>query len=238
MNIDEIMNIDELKKLVKKEMESKSVLLEKPELLKESSLSRLYQHMNEHDTAILTAYRNDPTDMSACVEGAEAPKEGESNQIRNRNLKATLLAMKYGVTKVDGSYIENFNMPTAKEVSEDSLFCVNLHDDSNFVETIQKLGEKYCQDSVLIIPMGAKGAFLLGTNNTEFPGYGESVDVGDAKFGEEAEFMSRVGGRPISMGEEKLLEVYGDLSRNQRMAVEAIARSFLKENKRKIKKQK
>jgi hypothetical protein len=162
----------------------------------------------------------------------EFKQEGESNQARNRDLKATLLAMAYGVTKVDGSYIENFETPEAKEVSEESLFAVNLQDDPGFVETIQKLGEKYCQDSVLIIPQGGKGAYLYGTNNTEFPGYGQQMNVGDAKFGEEAEFMSKVNGRPVTMGEGQVLEVYEDLSRNQRMAVKAIAKSFLEENKK------
>jgi len=209
--------------------EKKSVLLDKPKLLKESSLSRLYKHMIEHDTAILTAYRDDPTDISQCVKGADLPKKGETNQIRNRNLKATLLAMGYGVTKVDGSYIEDFNTPAAKEVSENSLFCANIKDDPEFVKTVQKLGEKYCQDSVLIIPKGTKNAYLYGTNNAEFPGYKQSIDVGDAKFGEEAEFMTKIGGRSVTMAEEQLLEVYKDLSRNQRMAVKAIAKSFLEE---------
>jgi len=231
------MKLEDLKVMIKEAMEEKSVLLEKPGLLKESGLSRLYKHMTEHETAILTAYRNDPGDLSMCTEGLEKiqlefQQEAESNQVRNRDLKATLLAMKYGVTKVDGSYVEDFNTPAAKEVSENSLFTVNLQDNPGFVEDIQKLGEKYCQDSVLIIPQGAKGAYLYGTNNTEFPGYGQSVSVGDAKFGEEAEFMTKVGGRPVTMGEEQLLEVYEDLSKNQRMAVKAIAKSFLEENKK------
>lgn len=224
--------------MIKEALEDrKSILLEKPSLLKESGLSRLYKHMTEHETAILTAYRNDPADLSMCTAGLEKiqlefKQEGESNQARNRDLKATLLAMAYGVTKVDGSYIENFETPEAKEVSEESLFAVNLQDDPGFVETIQKLGEKYCQDSVLIIPQGGKGAYLYGTNNTEFPGYGQQMNVGDAKFGEEAEFMSKVDGRPVTMGEGQVLEVYEDLSRNQRMAVKAIAKSFLEENKK------
>lgn len=196
--------------------------------LNESGLSRLYQHMTEHDCAVLTAFRNDANDMTQCTQNADVPEEGENNKTRNRDLKATLLGMKIGVTKVDGSYIEDFDTPQAVEVSEDSLFCVNLKDDPNFFQTIQRLGEKYCQDSILCIPQGGKGAYLMGTNDAEFPGLGQKVSVGDAKFGGEAEFMSRVGNRPVTFAEG--LETYKDLSRNQRMAVMAITKKFLSES--------
>ena len=202
--------------------------------LNESSLSRLYQHMEAHDCAILTAFRDDVSDMSQCTQNSDVPEEGEDNRTRNRDLKATLLGMKIGVTKVDGSYIENFDTPQAVEVSEDSLFCVNLKDDQNFFQTVQRLGEKYCQDSILCIPKGGKGAYLMGTNNAEFPGLGQQVPVGDAKFGGEAEFMSRVGNRPMTFAEGQddeavVLETYQDLPRNQRMAVMAITKKFLSE---------
>jgi len=196
--------------------------------LNESGLSRLHHHMQEHDCAILTAFRNDAADMSQCAQGAEEPSEGENNKTRNRDLKATLLGMKIGVTKVDGSYIEDFETPQAIEVSEDSLFCVNLKDDSSFFETIARLGQKYCQDSVLCIPKGGKGAFLLGTNNADFPGFGEKMSVGDTKFGSEAEFMTKVRNRPFTFNEG--LETYKDLSKNQRMAVMAVTKKFLAES--------
>jgi hypothetical protein len=203
-------------------------------ILSESGLNRLHQHMSEHDCAIFTAYRGDANDMTRCADDAEAPQDGENNKTRNRDLKAHLLAIKVGVTKVDGSYIENFDTPDAIEVSEASLFCVNLKDESNFADTIVKLGEKYCQDSVLIIPMGGKGAYLVGTNQAEFPGLGETVKVGDAELGGEAEFMTKIRNKPFTFKEDQEfeLEIYEDLSRNQRMAVKAIARTFLAEYKK------
>lgn len=200
-------------------------------LLKEGGLSRLRNHIEEHDCAIITAYRGDANDMSQCAQGAEEPSEGENNQTRNRDLKATLLGMGVGVTKVDGSYVEDFETPLAKEVKESSFFCVNLKDEADFFELIQELGEKYCQDSVLCIPRGGEGAFLLGTNNAEFPGYGKKMEVGKLKYGEEAEFMTRTRGRPMTFAESKnsdiKLETYRDLPRNQRMVVKAITKKFL-----------
>ena len=91
------------------------------------------------------------------------------------------------------------------EVKEDSFFVVNLNDGSDFTEAITSLGTKYCQDSVLIIPQGGNGAYLYGTNNTDFPGIDSTIEVGDFFGGTEAEFMTRVRGRPIVFKEGNAL---------------------------------
>jgi hypothetical protein len=200
-------------------------------LLKESGLSRIHQHIEEHNCAILTAFRNDPKDMSKCAKGSidDTDQEGNTralNKRRNRDLKAILFGFDYGVTAVDGSYIENFEQPDQIEVKEDSLFVVNLNDDPDFVRNVQEMAEKFCQDSVIVIPHGGKGAYLYGTNNSEFPGYGEKVEVGNLKMGKEAEFMTRVNKRPFTFGEG--LETYKDLSRLEKMVVKSIKKQLLK----------
>ena len=148
------------------------------DFLNESSLSRIHQHTQEHDTAILTAYRAAPDDSEGCITdlpaaGQEEASPRKMNQKRNRELKAMLLRKGYGVTRVDGSYIENFSDPDPLklvEVSESSFFVVNLNDSPNFVSDMKDLGELFCQDSILIIPQGGAGAYLYGTNDTSFPG--------------------------------------------------------------------
>ena len=173
-------------------------------LITESSLSRVYGHIVEHDSAILTAFRNEYS--------------RKENYERNRELKAQLLSMGYGVTKVDGSYIENFETPQAIEVSEQSFFVSNRADDPAFFDSIESFGQRYEQDSVLIIPMGGKGAYLIGTREgNDFPPFGERITVGDLKMGREDEFMSKVKGRPIVFKEE--LDTYEKLSRNSKWAV-------------------
>ena len=172
-------------------------------LLKESGLSRVLQHIEAHDCAILTAFRNDPKDMSKCAKGSVDDNDQKDNtralnKRRNRDLKAMLLGFDYGVTAVDGSYIENFEQPDQIEVKEDSFFVVNLNDDPDFVRNVQEMAEKFCQDSVIIIPQGGKAAYLYGTNKSDFPGYGEKVELGDLKMGKEAEFMTRVNKRPFT----------------------------------------
>ncbi len=173
-------------------------------VLLESGLSRLYDHMMEHDSAILTAFRNEYSN--------------KQNYKRNRELKAQLLSMGYGVTKVDGSYIENFETPQAIEVSEQSFFVSNRTSAPDFLNSIKSLGESYEQDSVLIIPRGASDAYLVGTREgNDFPPFGEKISVGGLKMGREAEFMSKVKGRPIVFKEE--LETYDKLTRNQKWAI-------------------
>ena len=190
----------------------KKILNEWKKFLKESSLSRLYRHMQEHESAALSAFRNEFTK--------------QENLERNRELKAELLGRGYGITRILGSYIENFETPKAIEVAEESFFVSNRKEDPDFALEIAKLGEDFDQDSVLIVDKGAQDAYLLGTSpEGEFPQYGKKESVGALKMGDEAEFMSRVSGRPYTFNPKEMneeLEVFENLSRNAKMAVKSM----------------
>jgi hypothetical protein len=195
------------------------------QLLSESNLSRIHHHLMNHDCAIITAFRADPFDRTKCccddVEQSEEKQKKNilsTNKLNNRDLKAILLSNGCGVTAVDGSFIENYKTTMAVEVKEDSLFVVDLKD-SDFFNTIINLGKKYCQDVVLLLPKGCKGAYLYGTNNSQFPGLDAKVKVGDWKGGKEAEFMTKVGHRPF------VFETYESLSWKERMTVKAITKN-------------
>jgi hypothetical protein len=203
----------------------KLILEQWKRFLSESSLSRVHQHITEHDSAVISASRNDIFEREKCTDNAIVAEPDDTNMLRTRNLKATLLALGYGVTKMRGTYIEDFDSPEAVEVGEDSLFVVNLAAAKNFFADLVELGEKFCQDSVLLIPRGGQDAFLHGTNHSEFPGYDNKVVVGNLKLGEDAEFMTRTQGRPFTFTES--LETYKTLSRNERMAVKSIAKKIL-----------
>ena len=198
------------------------------EALTESSLSRVWTHMQDHQTAMITAFRDNPDDDEGCVMDPQ-PVEGEDaldkNKMRNRDLKATLLNFGYGVTAVEGTYIENYMKKNAVEVKEDSMFVVNLEDDPKFFANLEMLAQKFCQDSVLLVPQAGEGAYLKGTNNS-WPGLGADEPVGSFTAGKEAEFMTRVKGRPVVFKEE--LETYKSQSRLSRMAIAAIAKRVLK----------
>jgi hypothetical protein len=116
------------------------------------------------------------------------------------------LYLGYGVTKVKGTYVENFAQQNAIEVNEESFFVVNMKDDSDFISNMTKLGELFCQDSIMIIEKGGDNNYLIGTNNSEYPGYGNIEKLGEFKPDVEAEFMTRVGGRPFSFESFDLLQ--------------------------------
>ena len=193
-------------------IKAKAIIDELPADVRESNLSRLTHWMQAHDAAILTAFRGE---MRKCAHDCYTDKwpKGkeftlEENTQRNNELQAILFKAGFGVTDVDGSYIEGYNSDSPSEVRENSFFVVNLTDTPKFVKIIQVLGERYCQDSVLIIPK-AKGAFLLGTNLAAFPGHGNKVSLPTFKPGKEAEFMSRIHGRPFHFIES--LEIFKNI---------------------------
>ena len=176
-------------------------------LLQESGLSRVYGHIMEHDSSIISAFR-----------GEYSKKE---NYERSRILKAKMLDQRFGVTKVKGSYVENFETPEALEVVEQSMFVLNKNDDPDFDQNLVKLSKEYEQDAVLFIPQGGKGAYLYGTKEgNDYPPLDQTIEVGDLKMGEEDEFMTRIRSRPFTFKEE--LETYEKLSRNSKWALKKL----------------
>jgi hypothetical protein len=163
----------------------------------ESFLSRIRSHVEKYDISMMTAFRGI---SEKCViypfkdEGKEYSKA--DNLQRNKTLYASLLKLHYGVTKIDGSYIENFGTPEARESKENSFFIVNINNDQKFIDNIIKLGKYYCQDSVLIKPTNQE-AYLYGTNNSEFPGLNNKEVIGNFFGGIENQFLSRIRNRPF-----------------------------------------
>lgn len=220
--------------------DTKEILKEWRKFLTESSLARVHKHIMEHDCAAFSGFRDDLYNSEDCTEKSIIPEEGDTNIARNRQIKAMLLDRSYGITKIDGAWINEFGTPNAKEVKEKSLFCVNLNDDPSFNSVVVELSERYCQDAILLISKGGKDAYLLGTNNHEFPGYGNKVSQGALKMGREAEFMSKVKNRPFTFtvddDNEELteeLQTYESLGRTARMAVRGMAAEYRKKIKKK-----
>ena len=201
------------------------------EFLTESSISRTYEHILNHDTAFITAFRDNAKDTTKCMPDHSKTLE---NFERNRQLKAVLFNKGYGVTKVAGTYVEDFGTEAAKEVKEDSFFVVNLKDDPNFKDTMASLSEHFCQDSFLYVPLGGEDSFLIGTNRAEFPGYGNEEKMGSFHGGVESEFMTRVGKskRPIKF--EEGLETKAKMQNNTKFLISRLAKQVIKEMKEDI----
>lgn len=206
--------------------------------LVESNLNRVMSHIEAHNCAILSAFRNEYSK--------------KDNYQRSRVLRAQLIqGYGYQVTKVKGSFIEGFvskeqkekiaAMPLGEErdayekklaaeheVAEQSLFIVNASDSPNFNEVIKGLSEEFEQDSVMFIPQGGDDIYLYGTRkDNTFPPYHNSQIIGSVVLNKEGEFMTRVGGRPFVVESDQMMsrEVYG---RNQLMAMDALIRNSRK----------
>jgi hypothetical protein len=157
------------------------------EYITESSLSRIWRKIQEHDSGALTGYRDE--------------NSKQQNRNNNREIVAFLRSKNYSVTGIQGNYIENFKTDDAKEVGEPSFFVVDHHDTGNLHKDLIALGMKYDQDSVLIVPRGGKGAYLYGTSRRDnaFPSFKEKSLTGDGKFGRvTGKFLSRIKGREFA----------------------------------------
>jgi len=178
--------------------------------LQESSISRIHEHLAKHDCGFITAWRS----ARDCNQGT--PYTREEKGALNRKLYAILRTKGYGVTKVKGSYVEDYGSDTAKEVGEESFFVVDLQDSGNLKEDLVALGGAFEQDSILFSNRGGSDVTLVGTSDCEnaYPGKGEEVVQGSIA-GDFSQFFSRIGSRPFSFHEIAEPGVYARAARTQ-----------------------
>ena len=176
----------------------------------ESSVSRINDHLSKHDCGFITAWRF----AKDCNQGE--PFTRKDKQERNKRLYALLKSRGYGVTKVKGSFIEDFGSPTAREVGEESFFVVDLKDSGTLFDSLTSLGRAFEQDSVLFSEKGGDNVQLIGTSDCEnaYPGDGNVLDQGSIS-GKAGQFFSRIGSRPFSFTEIAEPGVYGRAARHQ-----------------------
>jgi len=158
--------------------------------ISESSLNRVRKAWTDYDTGTITSFR----DFEDCGEGAKISKKDK--KLRNYDLRAILLSMGYGVTKVKGSWFENGNI----EVSEESFFVVDIKNKGNLKKDLITLGGKYDQDSITYAKAG--DAFYAISTNTcprSWPGNGKigvETKLGSPIFGKSGiNGFSRVNNR-------------------------------------------
>lgn len=161
----------------------------------ESSLSRIWKQTQEHESGTISAFRS----ARDCNQGEEFSKS--ENKKNSKILKAKLLKAGFGVTKIDGTYIENFKSDNEIEVKEESYLVVNIKDKKNFKQKLIELGSEFEQDSITY--QNKDGVYyLISTNECEegYPGVGKigvEVKLGKPIFGKDGEFHSKVNGRPF-----------------------------------------
>ena len=159
------------------------------------------QHMMEHDTAMMTAFRGYILDPNRAEKILLTRKQ---NLKRNSQLKAHL-SKKYNITVVQGKYIEDYGTADAKEVGEVTFFVVDHNDTGDLQKDVTEAGIKWYQDSVLFVEKGATNGKLIGTNDA-WPGLGTIIPVGNPIFGKSGEFMTKMRGRPFVFKEAVITE--------------------------------
>lgn len=152
-------------------------------VLKEASMQRVRDMSAKHDTGYITAFRGDSV--------------RKKNVLLNKQLRAKLGSYQMGITTVQGSYIEDYGTPNAREVGESTYFVVDLNDRGDLKKLLMKLGHEYEQDSILFVYKGGKKSELIGTMPDVWPGMGKIKKHKNAVFGKSGEYMTRIHGRPF-----------------------------------------
>lgn len=153
-----------------------------PYKIKESSLSRLLSKMQEHDCAIITAFKSNYS--------------YKQNKARNKVLLAELIYNnRYRVTSVMGASLEG-----TKEVQEDSYFIEDYQNTNNLEKDCFESAEKWQQYSVIFIPKEAIQAKLYGTSKESdaYIPYEKFQLKPILTIGTVSEFMTKIKGRPFS----------------------------------------
>lgn len=160
--------------------------------VEESSLNRIKDAIDNYTCGTISSYR-----------GNRNKKENIKN---NKEILAVLKVKGFSITRIEGSFIENIGTEKEKKVKEQSFFVVNRkvkgNDGGELEKVLRALGEKYDQDSILIVYNGE--ASLIGTSKRDdaYPSYGRKERVGSGKFGKASgQFFSRVKGRQFAFEE-------------------------------------
>ena len=199
--------------------------------LNESSMTRFLSKFKNHDAVIITAFRKGVIKRiggkAVQIKNEKGEKEYKfekiftknENRERNKELFSALFAKGYSITKVKGSYIENYdgNKDERAEKYEESFVVVNHKNDKDFFNICKALAKKYDQDSILLIRKGDKPeAILFGTNDTGYPGLNKHeryTKLGVNKL--DVQFFTRLGGSKLYFTENFDMSCYpqGSLGR-------------------------
>lgn len=216
-------------------MKLKELIKESEITINESSLSRIWEQAKKFDTGTISAFRSktncgeDKLDDDGEILELSTEISKKINRDNNAKLKKQLLGLGYGVTKIKGTYIENFGSDKAVEVDEESFIVVDLKDSGNLKKDLEKLGNMYDQDSITFSKKSGE-YYLIGTNKcpNAYPGYKREQKLGKPMFGDKGEFFSKINGRPFVFKEslDKALDVLTNYTPTEIRSLKAIAENL------------
>jgi len=124
------------------------------------------------------------------------------SSLLNELLAAEMACLSYGIVKINGSSIEDYETQNAKEVGDNLYFIIDHHNKGDLKTDLMILGEKFNQESVLFVHKGGVDSELIGTVfGKRFIGYRHVRELKDIVFDESGNFQARVDGRPFILGE-------------------------------------
>lgn len=162
----------------------------------ESSLSRIWRQVSEHDSGCISGWRKN-----------NSPQQNNSN---NSEISAYLIEKGYSVTEIDKVYKDLIGEQEKKD-KENSFFVVDIKDTGMLKNDLAALGKRYEQESILIIPRGGMGAYLVGKHpDGAFPAYAQEEALGNLKFDNlKREYCSRVVNKPFTFENAQPATFYG-----------------------------
>ena len=177
--------------------------------LNETFLSRLNHFTDKYSICFITAFKG-PAWIRDNYESNDrlSPREVvKINRERNNNLLRDIKSHGYNSFKVDGRY-ENQerkekatdSLDTSSYTNKEESFGVINNDSSEygmskFIDAMISLGNKYDQESILIIHEQNKEGTFYYLNASNTPGKTESA--GKMHFGNDYPFKSLIDGRPM-----------------------------------------
>lgn len=176
--------------------------------LRESSLSRLYQHYKEHDSGTISAYRGERTKAE--------------NKENSKKLKNYLLSNGYSVTQIQGAYEETDEDGNKKLVKEMSYIVVDIKDKGSLKKVLVDAGRKFNQEAITFSEKGGDYYLIMCDS-------GEEIKLGKPMFGKDGEIISKINGRPFIFTECEDIDrhTYNDTLNNYNPL---IVRKKLKDN--------
>ncbi len=157
-------------------------------LLPTTDFSRIWNGTSKYVAGAVTGSR---------LRGDPDPDRSRRN---HREILAYLKSMDYAVLTVNEAYFD-YNDPKAKCVEEKSLFAINYKkegwDEGELFHDLIRLGKKYDQDFVLLIPAGDENEFVYGTSShdTAWPGLDVKRTAGDETAGKvKSQYLAMIRG--------------------------------------------
>ena len=129
--------------------------------LEEITLSRFLRHIDDHDAAIVSGWR----DALDCGRGPRLTRA--EKQRRNAEIRAIARGAGYHVADVGGGWVEirqKGDEKTEVPVDERAVFIFDADDIGGLRRFAMELGRRYEQDAIIFIPAGTRQAELIRTN--------------------------------------------------------------------------